>query len=43
MSAEMLGNAEAAFETTVEYLKQSNSGLIGTFQTLNMKQKCFVN
>jgi len=36
MSAEMLGNAEAAFETTVEYLKQRKQFgvLIGTFQAL---------
>ena len=36
MSAEMLGNAEAAFETTLEYLKQRKQFgvLIGTFQAL---------
>jgi acyl-CoA dehydrogenase len=36
MSAEMLGNAEAAFETTIEYLKQRKQFgvLIGTFQAL---------
>ena len=36
ISAEMLGNAESAFETTVEYLKQRKQFgvLIGTFQAL---------
>ena len=36
MSAEMLGNAESAFETTIEYLKQRKQFgvLIGTFQAL---------
>jgi acyl-CoA dehydrogenase len=36
MSAEMLGNAEAAFETTIDYLKQRKQFgvLIGTFQAL---------
>ena len=36
MSAEMLGNAEAAFETTLEYLKQRRQlgVLLGTFQAL---------
>jgi acyl-CoA dehydrogenase len=36
ISAEMLGNAEAAFETTIEYLKQRKQFgvLIGTFQAL---------
>ena len=36
ISAEMLGNAESAFETTIEYLKQRKQFgvLIGTFQAL---------
>ena len=36
MSAEMLGNAESAFETTIDYLKQRKQFgvLIGTFQAL---------
>jgi alkylation response protein AidB-like acyl-CoA dehydrogenase len=36
ISAEMLGNAESAFETTIEYLKQRKQfgALIGTFQAL---------
>ena len=36
MAAEMLGNAESAFETTIEYLKQRKQFgvLIGTFQAL---------
>jgi acyl-CoA dehydrogenase len=36
MSAEMLGNAEAAFESTINYLKQRKQFgvLIGTFQAL---------
>ena len=36
ISAEMLGNAEAAFETTIDYLKQRKQFgvLIGTFQAL---------
>ena len=36
MSAEMLGNAEAAFESTIDYLKQRKlfGVLIGTFQAL---------
>ena len=36
MSAEMLGNAEAAFELTLDYLKQRKQFgvLIGTFQAL---------
>ncbi|MDC1100132.1 acyl-CoA dehydrogenase family protein [Gammaproteobacteria bacterium] len=36
MSAEMLGNAESAFETTINYLKQRKQFgvLIGTFQAL---------
>ena len=36
MSAEMLGNAESAFETTIEYLKQRKQFgvVIGTFQAL---------
>ena len=36
MSAEMLGNAEAAFESTIDYLKQRKQFgvLIGTFQAL---------
>ena len=36
MSAEMLGNAESAFETTIDYLKQRKplGVLIGTFQAL---------
>ena len=36
MSAEMLGNAEAAFETTLDYLKQRKQFgvLIGSFQAL---------
>ena len=36
MAAEMLGNTESAFETTIEYLKQRKQFgvLIGTFQAL---------
>ena len=36
ISAEMLGNAEAAFESTIDYLKQRKQFgvLIGTFQAL---------
>ena len=36
MSAEMLGNAESAFETTIDYLKQRKQFgvLIGSFQAL---------
>ena len=36
MAAEMLGNAESAFESTIEYLKQRKQFgvLIGTFQAL---------
>ena len=36
MASEMLGNAEAAFETTLDYLKQRKQfgALIGSFQAL---------
>ena len=36
LSAEMLGNSEAAYSTTVDYLKErkKNGDLIGTFQAL---------
>ena len=42
MSAEMLGNAESAFETTIDYLKQRKQFgvLIGTFQALQHRALC---